>query len=106
MKVTFWISFILFIIIQTMDMMLTERYVGNHWQYETFPIMSWMIKTYGINVSLWICRVSSYLYLFFCLMNQESKWVVNLLVIATIMYWMSMIGWIFTTNLAAWPLPI
>ena len=100
----FWTYLCLFLLItiHTADMLLTEQYVGNDWRSETFPLMKWAIQTYGIYGALWISRVIMYLYFWIALLTQDKKPLFYLLVIITILYYTSMIGWLFTLGYISW----
>lgn len=106
MKWAFWVNFILFVTIQTVDMALTEHYIGNKWEHETFPIMSMMIKEIGIHPALWVCRLTSYVFLFGCLRLRDKTWVTDLMTVLNICYWTAMTSWLFTLKLVEWPLPL
>jgi len=104
MKLAFWINFILLVTIQSLDMALTERYIGNNWKNETFPIMSWMIKEIGIHPALWICRIFTYICLFGCLRFRKYEWITDSLTIINLCYWTAMTGWLFSLRIINWPI--
>ncbi len=99
----FWINFILLVVIQSVDMLLTERYIGSDWTKESFPLMSLMIRDFGINPALWVCRLSTYSFLFCCLRFRKHSWITDFLTILNLCYWTSMISWLFNLNLVDWP---
>ena len=103
----FWVSFSLFclILIHTIDMLLTDKYVGNNWKRETFPIMSYTIKYCGIDAALWLSRLVMYLVMFFLLCKSQEREFRYLLYLITILYYTAMIPWLFTLNLVKWPFP-
>ncbi len=104
-KVVMWISLFALIFIHTADMELTKFYIGNQWQNESFPPMSYSIKHFGINLSVWGSRIIMYTYFMLTLLNQHKRGWFYFLILITILYWVSMIGWVFTLGLCSWPFP-
>jgi hypothetical protein len=98
--VWFWI--IMLIVIHTIDMELTGHYIGNDWQKEGFPIMSFSIKTFGISSSLWFSRVFMYLFMYYCALNVESRAVRLFLILITLLYWTAMFNWLFVLGFLHW----
>jgi len=100
-----WVFLIALILIHTADMEWTKYYIGNNYEHETFPPMSWCIAKFGIDKSLWISRLIMYPYFFMALVNQEKKWWFYFLILVTILYWASMLGWFFQLGFVEWPWP-
>lgn len=98
----FWISFWLIYIIQCLDMLLTQQYVGDNWKNENFPPMSLCIKYLGIDWSLWVARVLFFSFLFFCLKYRDSHRITNVLFILNLCYWASMVQWLFILGFLKW----
>jgi hypothetical protein len=103
MNKIFWPLIILFILIHTLDMELTVQYVGNNWQYETFLPMSLCIKFLGIYNAIWVSRIMVYSYMFSCYIFKNCRFITPILLFITILYYVSMVGWLFTLNILAWP---
>jgi len=98
-KLLVWICFIALIIIHTLDMELTRVFIGNDWQNETFPPMSYCIKQFGISNAIWISRSIIYPFFLLILFNHESSKLQKILIVVTILYWVSMIQWLDTFSL-------
>jgi hypothetical protein len=99
----FWINFTLLIIIHTIDMMLTEHYVGNLWFNETFYPMSMCIKHFSIHNALWISRVTMYASLLFFMTFRHNAHVCNVVGIFNLLYWTAMLPWLFSLGILKWP---
>lgn len=96
-----WIWLILLVIIHTVDMSLTDQYVGNRWSHETFFLMAYTIKWCGIDNALWISRIITYAFIY-CVLQYPVK-LYNLLVVVTILYWTAMMPWVFFLGIVHWP---
>jgi len=90
------------LVIHTMDMLLTEHFVGNDWDNETFPPMRLCIKYLGIHPSLWVSRVIVYSLVFLYILNWRRKAWFAFLVTATLLYWSAMTSWLFTLDILDW----
>lgn len=100
----FWTFLLLLILIHAIDMELTTHYIGNQWEHETFPLMSLCIKQFGINVSIWMSRVACYLYFLVCYNYRNSNYFLFSMFLLVILYYTSMVDWLFTLCLVRWPL--
>lgn len=100
-------GFLIFLLmfIHAIDMLLTEYYIGNKWQYEAFPPMSMCIRLFDIYVALWLSRITMYTYFFMALVNCEKTYWFYFLICITILYWTAMTPWLFQLGLATWPFP-
>jgi len=103
-KLLTWTCILSLIIIHETDMLLTQHYIGNQYNQETFPPMSWTIKTFGIFTAIWISRAIMYLYYWLALVFQKNRHWFYFLILVTILYYIAMIPWLFTLNLCDWPL--
>jgi len=101
----FWLFLFALIWIHSVDMELTRYYIGNQWENETFPLMRMCIKEFGIYNALWISRVFSYLFFFFCFLRRKEDNIVFMMFLITIIYYTGMIPWLFNLGLMEWPLP-
>jgi hypothetical protein len=99
----FLLSSLMFV--HTFDMLVTEYYIGENWELETFPIMSICIKTFGIHGAVWLSRAVMYSYFFLALVNSEKKYWFYFLICADVLYWTAMIPWFFQLGLTNWPFP-
>jgi len=99
-----WLWLILLIIIHTIDMILTQRYVGAFWQFETFPPMSFCIRNFGINISLWTSRIIIYSLIYLTLYLGNKIWWARILVVGTILYWTAMVNWLFFLGYLKFPI--
>jgi len=104
-KFLFWFFLIALIIIHTVDMELTTYYIGEQWENETFPLMRYCIKQFSISNAVWISKICSYLFFFFCYKYRESRDTVYIMFLITVLYYTSMIDWLFNLDLVNWPLP-
>ena len=98
-----WLWLVLLIVIHTLDMELTNIYIGNNWQHETFLPMSICIKYFGIYPSLWISRIIVYSFVFMLLLFQNNSIWRKILITITILYWASMVGWLYTLDIVKIP---
>lgn len=96
MKIWLWFWIILLVIIHTVDMELTQQYVGDDWATEAFLPMQLCIKNFGVTNALWISRIFIYLFIFLVLCMQKTREWRCLLTTITILYWMSMTTWLIT----------
>jgi len=104
MKKTIFFSILsLLILIHTIDMILTERYVGDNWELETFLPMQICIKEVGIHNALWISRIIMYSYFWICIDFWENKPIQSSLLVVSILYWTAMLPWLYTLKLISWP---
>ncbi len=92
-------------VIHTIDMELTTYYIGNQWQSETFPLMKLCIKNFGIHNSIWLSRVSTYIFFFICYCYRERDRTIFMMFLITVIYYTAMFDWLFTLDLIEWPLP-
>lgn len=99
----FWLCLVGLLVIHTLDMVLTERCVGDNWQCETFLPMSLCIKHIGIHNSLWVSRLCIYSYLWVCIQYREMRAVQTTLMVVTLLYWASMYCWLYYFGWATWP---
>lgn len=99
----FWFCVFALVVIHTLDMELTHHYVGDNWQYETFPLMSWTLYYVGINYALWISRICTYAYLYFSILWRHRADVSWLLFVICVLYYCAMVQWLFTLGYLAWP---
>lgn len=102
-KLIFWFNIFLLVTIHTADMLLTERCIGNEWQHETFLPMSLCIKNFGIYNAMWISRAGMYLLILLFFIYKENKYWMDILIILNILYWTSMIDWLFNLHIITWP---
>jgi len=93
----------LLVIIHTLDMQLTQDFIGNNWEQETFLPMRLCIKHIGIYNAEWVSRVIIYATLFIWCFNRNKKSWRYLLYISTTLYYAAMINWLFTLKLVSWP---
>jgi hypothetical protein len=93
----------LLVIIHTLDMQLTQHFIGDNWEQETFPPMSLCIKHIGIYNAEWVSRIIIYSLLFIWCFNRNKKPWRYLLYVGTTLYYAAMINWLFTLNLVSWP---
>ena len=93
---------VLLLTIHTLDMLLTEHFIGNDWDTETFPPMRLCIKYLGIYPSLWVSRVIVYSLTFMYLLNWNKRMWFAFLVTATLLYWTAMTTWLFTLGILDW----
>lgn len=89
----------LLIFIHTLDMELTIIYVGNEWQNETFPLMRYCIKNFGIYNAVWISRTIMYLSFYFYWIKRNNEYIQTFMVFGMILYWVSMLSWLFTLGI-------
>lgn len=99
----FWTSLILLFLIHSVDMELTTHYIGNDWELEMFPPMSFCIKHFGIYASVWISRLIMYPCFFLAFKKRHSETWVLILTLSTILYYVGMTGWLFYLQIIAWP---
>jgi hypothetical protein len=102
-KWLFSLLFILLVIIHTLDMILTWKYVGEEWWSETFLPMRICIKELGIHNALWVSRIIMYSYFWYAVNSWQSKSVQVSLLIFTLLYWTAMIPWLYTLGYVNWP---
>jgi hypothetical protein len=101
----FWFCMFALLIIHTIDMELTSRYVEDNWQVESFPIMRALIRDMGINVAIWIAKLSMFSYFFLSYYMRLSKvWLIQLALFA-VLYYTSMVNWLFVLGIFKWPFP-
>lgn len=85
--------FFALIVIHSIDMVLTEYYIGDDYQMESFPLMRWMIRYLGINYALWVSRFSFFGYISLFILNHDKQnWKYSLLVF-TLFYYSGMLVW-------------
>lgn len=101
-KFAIYFCLLLLIIIHTIDMQLTEIYIGNVWELESFPPMQYCIKKFGIYYSLWISRIIFYAFVYMLLIKMHNKYWQLFLVVTTILYYTTMVGWLFTLGILDW----
>ena len=101
-KACFYLTVLMAIVIHTLDMVLTEHFIGNHWWQETFLPMRECIKAIGIYNALWVSRVCFYLYLWLTIHFMDRKLVRTTLLVITILYWTAMVPWLFTLGYINW----
>jgi hypothetical protein len=99
-----WLFLIALIFIHTIDMELTHYYIDDGID-ETFPVMQWCMNSFGIDAAIWISRAVMYVYFWLALVNQHKNGWFYFLVLATILYWTSMVGWSFQLGIFEWPFP-
>ena len=92
----FWFFLLLLIIIHTIDMELTMYYIGNQWQNETFPLMQLCIKKFGIYHSIWLSRITTYLYFLISYYYRHNNYYLFSMFLITVVYYTAMIDWLFT----------
>ncbi len=92
----------LLIVIHTLDMQLTQDFVGNNWERETFPLMSYCIKWFGIFTSLWISRFTMYSLMFLYILNRNSRYWNAFLIAGTLLYWAAMTQWLWRFDILQW----
>ena len=92
----------LLIVIHTLDMQLTQDFVGNNWERETFPLMSYCIKWFGIFTSLWISRFTMYSLMFLYILNRNSRYWNAFLIVGTLLYWDAMTQWLWRFDILQW----
>lgn len=90
------------IAIHTTDMLVTQEYIGDCWEEENFPPMRWSIKNFGIDWAVWISRGIMYSLMLVYLLNQHKRIWQYLLILGTILYYTSMIQWLFYFNVLTW----
>lgn len=98
-KIALIICFILLILIHTIDMELTRIYVGNCWESETFIPMSYCIQILGIHGAIWVSRCIMYPIFYFYWIHRGNKYLDTLLVLGTLLYYASMIQWLFALKI-------
>jgi hypothetical protein len=100
--ISFLFAFML-LAIHTTDMILTREIIGDSWSREAFLPMSYCIKWFGIYNALWISRISMYGTLFLYMCNwRKWKWF-YFLITGTLLYWTSMIHWLWSLGYVKWP---
>lgn len=104
-NLVFWMLIFFLAIIHAIDMELTNYYVGNNWESESFPIMQLSIRLFGIKISLWLSRLIVYSYFFTCFNFRNNDNCIVQLLLITVLYYTSMIGWLFSLGLFEYPLP-
>jgi|SRR5581483_7716639 len=97
-----YISLVLLIIIHSADMLLTQYFIGNNWELESFPIMSLTIKYFGGDVALWISRVIMYSYFYLIILYKDNTYFSYFNILMTSLYWTAMIQWLFFLGLLKW----
>lgn len=97
------IAFILLISIHALDMELTRHYIGDRWELETFLPMSLTIKELGIHKAVWASRIIMYILFFIFLETNRKPSIQNAMIVGTLLYWTSMIPWLFTLHILAMP---
>lgn len=100
---TFWFSFVALVVIHTLDMIFTERRVGDSWGSETFLPMSMTIKFVGIYTALWASRLCMYTYFWFTMYFRKNRAMRTTLYVITILYWTAMMSWLYTFGWVNWP---
>ena len=101
----FWFFLIAIMSIHFVDMELTTHYIGNQWENETFPLMRHCIKVVGIFNAVWISRIFTYLFFLLCYFYRKKEGLIFIMFLITVIYYTSMVDWIFTLDLIDWPLP-
>lgn len=101
----FWVFLIALFVIHSLDMELTTYYIGNQWNNETFPLMRLCIREFGIYNSVWLSRIATYIFFFICFKYKHYDNILFLMFLITILYYVSMVPWLFLLKLATWPLP-
>ena len=92
----------LLVLIHTTDMVLTQHYIGDDWQRETFLPMKMSIKWFGIYNAVWISRICIYSLIFTYFMNWK-KWRWHyFLICSTTLYWASMVTWLWSLGYLGW----
>jgi hypothetical protein len=83
-------------------MHLTRQFIGNDWQRESFLPMSWMIKNYGIEEAVFICRIVTMALVMLVLTFKKYEFVRDLTIVSNLMYWLIMTNWLFTLGYLKW----
>lgn len=93
-KIIFFICFIVLIIIHTVDLELTTNYIGNNYEQESFVLMAWAIKNFGIYNAVWLSRLIMYPLFFTFLCYQDNKKIQHVVMLLSFLYVTSMWGWL------------
>jgi hypothetical protein len=102
-KFCFWISLVFFVALHTVDMLLTATYIGDDWELESCPSMSWMIKNFGIGHAVFCCRVAAGLTFFTAIYFHKRLFVQYALITFTLFYAIDMMAWLFTFKILTMP---
>src|SRR3972149_7120572 len=89
-----WSCFVSLIVIHTLDMELTRVFIGDCWEIETFLPMRVSIEHFGIANAIWISRSIMYTAFFVFLTGYENKTIQKIMILGTVLYWVSMIQWL------------
>jgi len=91
------------IILQALDMELTRHYIGDNWEHECFPPMKYTIKYLGFYPAAWVARTIFYSFVLFFITFYKNPLLQRLLIVATILYYASMVQWLFTLKIISFP---
>ncbi len=103
LKNIFWFAFVAFLFIVTLDLQLTQNYIGNNWEMEGNPLMALAIKKFGIRYAVWYARTVASVFVFFLLAFQDSKHFQYAFISFVIFYYITMTDWLFYLNFMEMP---
>lgn len=80
---SFWVFLVGLLVIHTLDMVLTDRCIGDNWENEIFLPMRCCIRHLGIYNALWVSRICTYSYLWVTVYYRDVRSVRITLAIVT-----------------------
>lgn len=103
--IVFSIFIFLLFLIHFVDMELTLMHVGNNPNLETFAPMKYAIGTIGIYNAIWVSKIIAFTYFYIAWLYRNSTKGLALLVLFTVLYYSSMVNWLFSLHILNWPFP-
>ena len=95
LKTCFWLSLFAFIALVVVDTLCTSYYIGDDWEQEVNPIMSWMIKEYGIGTAIWYARACFGVFFFFIFLLKDYRTIQIMFMSFVLFYLIAMTEWLF-----------
>lgn len=92
----FWVAIATFVLLQNFDMFVTGKYIGDDWRREVCPMMSWMIKSWGIGTAIWWCRLASAFLVCGVVGFRRIEGVRVSFAIMVLFYFLQMLDWVPT----------